>query len=158
MPLIIARVARSRNGRSFAIFLVSSLALIIGVVGLGLLSPGDGLAPEAIQRPSPFVLATLGALVTGLEAVIFTIVPIEAARRALNNAWIGVGIGGLGYIVIMHWDNGWLGLATSGWIWSVVTIAYLLDRPISFLRASLQAIGLKWVFWSFAFSSLVSAP
>ena len=143
--------------RSLAIFLVGSLALVGGVVGLGLLSPGEGATPDTIQRASPVALAALGFLVTGFEAAVFTIIPIELARRFLKNAWIGAGIGGIGYVVGMHWDNGWLGLATSGWIWAVVTIAYLLDRPTSLFRASLQAIGLKWVFWAFAFSSLVSA-
>jgi hypothetical protein len=149
--------ALSQKRRSFAIFFIGSLTLIGGVVGLGLLSPGEGATPDTLQRVSPVALAALGLLVTGLEAGFFTIIPIELARRFLKNAWIGAGIGGVGYVVGMHWDNGWLGLATSGWIWAVMTIAYLLDRPTSLFRASLQAIGLKWVFWAFAFSSLVSA-
>ncbi|WEK38927.1 MAG: hypothetical protein P0Y50_10235 [Candidatus Brevundimonas colombiensis] len=133
------------------------MALIGGVVGFGFLWPGEGETPDAMRRLGPFSLAALGLLVTGLEAVIFTVVPIELTRRLLKNSWIGVAVGGGGYVVGVHWDNGWLGLATSGWIWSVVTTAYLLDRPASFFRACLQAIGLKWVFWIFAFSSLIAA-
>jgi hypothetical protein len=143
--------------RSLAIFSVGALALIGGVVGLGLLSPGEGATPYAMKRLGPAVLAVLGFLVTGLEAVVFTVVPIELTRHYLKKPLVGVGIGGLGYVVGMHWDNGWLGLATSGWIWSIVTTAYLMDRQTSLLRACLQAVGLKWVFWLFAFSSLVSS-
>ena len=58
--------------RSLAIFSVGALALIGGVVGLGLLSPGEGATPYAMKRLGPAVLAVLGFLVTGLEAVVFT--------------------------------------------------------------------------------------
>ena len=144
-------------GRSMAIFACGSLLLICGVIGLGLLAPGDGVVPDAMDRLSPLVLAAIGFAVMTVEAAVFTLLPTELSRRFFKSVWPGLALGGGAYIVGIHWDNGWLGLATSAWIWMVVTTAYLLDRRRSLLRASIQAVGLKWVFWSFALTSLVSA-
>ncbi|SPU53184.1 Uncharacterised protein [Brevundimonas vesicularis] len=144
-------------GRSVAIFACGSLLLICGVIGLGLLAPGDGVVPDAMDRLSPLVLAAIGFAVMTVEAAVFTLLPTELSRRFFKSVWPGLALGGGAYIVGIHWDNGWLGLATSAWIWMVVTTAYLLDRRRSLLRASIQAVGLKWVFWSFALTSLVSA-
>lgn len=144
-------------GRSVAIFACGSLLLICGVIGLGLLAPGDGVVPDAMDRLSPLILAAIGFAVMTVEAAVFTLLPAELSRRFFKSVWPGLALGGGAYIVGIHWDNGWLGLATSAWIWMVVTTAYLLDRRRSLLRASIQAVGLKWVFWSFALTSLVSA-
>lgn len=144
-------------GRSAAIFACGSLLLICGVVVLGLLAPGEGLAPDEMTRLSPFALAAIGLAVMTVEAAVFTLLPAELSRRFFKSVWPGLALGGGAYIVGVHWDNGWLGLATSAWIWLIVTAAYLLDRRRSLLRASVQAVGLKWVFWSFALTSLVSA-
>ncbi|MEW6539517.1 MAG: hypothetical protein AB1448_13120 [Pseudomonadota bacterium] len=144
-------------GRSVAIFACGSLLLICGVIGLGLLAPGDGVVPDAMDRLSPLILAAIGFAVMTVEAAVFTLLPAELSRRFFKSVWPGLALGGGAYIVGVHWDNGWLGLATSAWIWLIVTAAYLLDRRRSPLRASIQAFGLKWVFWSFALTSLVSA-
>lgn len=144
-------------GRSAAIFACGSLLLICGVIGLGLLAPGDGVVPAAMDRLSPLVLAAIGLALMAVEAAVFTLLPAELSRRFFKSVWPGLALGGGAYIVGVHWDNGWLGLATSAWIWIVVTTAYLLDRPRSHFRASVQAVGLKWVFWGFALTSLVSA-
>ena len=144
-------------GRSVAIFACGSLLLICGVIGLGLLAPGDGVVPDAMDRLSPLILAAIGFAVMTVEAAVFTLLPAELSRRFFKSVWPGLALGGGAYIVGIHWDNGWLGLATSAWISMVVTTAYLLDRRRSLLRASIQAVGLKWVFWSFALTSLVSA-
>ncbi|WP_313444098.1 hypothetical protein [Brevundimonas sp.] len=144
-------------GRSVAIFACGSLLLICGVIGLGLLAPGDGVVPDAMDRLSPLVLAAIGLALMAVEAAVFTLLPAELSRLFFKSVWPGLALGGGAYIVGVHWDNGWLGLATSAWIWLIVTAAYLLDRCRSLLRASIQAVGLKWVFWSFALTSLVSA-
>lgn len=144
-------------GRSVAIFACGSLLLICGVVGLGLLAPGDGVVPAAMDRLSPLVLAAIGLALMAVEAAVFTLLPAELSRRFFKSVWPGLVLGGGAYIVGVRWDNGWLGLATSAWIWLIVTAAYLLDRRRSLLRAGIQAVGLKWVFWSFALTSLVSA-
>lgn len=144
-------------GRSVAIFACGSLLLICGVVGLGLLAPGDGVVPDAMDRLSPLVLAAIGLALMAVEAAVFTLLPAELSRRFFKSVWPGLALGGGAYIVGVHWDNGWLGLATSAWIWLIVTAAYLLDRRRSLLRAGIQAVGLKWVFWGFALTSLVSA-
>lgn len=155
--LIADDLTPSGIGRSFAIFAGGSLLLICGVVGLGLLAPGDGVVPDALDRFSPLVLAAIGLALMAVEAAVFTLLPAELSRRFFKSVWPGLALGGGAYIVGIHWDNGWLGLATSAWIWMIVTTAYLLDRPRSLFRASVQAVGLKWVFWSFALTSLVSA-
>jgi hypothetical protein len=149
-------LAQSGIGRSIAIA-CGSLLLICGVVGLGLLSPGEGVVPDEMKRLSPFVLAAIGFAVMAIEAAVFTLFPAELSRRFFKSFWPGLALGGGAYIVGLHWDNGWLGLATSAWIWLIVTAAYLLDRPRSLFRASVQAVGLKWFFWTFALTSLVSA-
>ena len=144
-------------GRSAAIFACGSLLLICGVTGLGLLAPGDGVVPAEMDRLSPLVLAAIGLALMAVEAAVFTLLPAELSRRFFKSVWPGLALGGCAYIVGVHWDNGWLGLATSAWIWLIVTAAYLLDRRRSLLRAGIQAVGLKWVFWSLALTSLVSA-
>ncbi len=144
-------------GRSAAIFACGSLLLICGVTGLGLLAPGDGVVPAEMDRLSPLVLAAIGLALMAVEAAVFTLLPAELSRRFFKSVWPGLALGGGAYIVGVHWDNGWLGLATSAWIWLIVTAAYLLDRRRSLLRAGIQAVGLKWVFWSLALTSLVSA-
>ena len=144
-------------GRSAAIFACGSLLLICGVTGLGLLAPGDGVVPAEMDRLSPLVLAAIGLALMAVEAAVFTLLPAELSRRFFKSVWPGLALGGGAYIVGVHWDNGWLGLATSAWIWLIVTAAYLLDRRRSLLRAGIQAVGLKWVFWSLSLTSLVSA-
>ncbi|QIF82152.1 hypothetical protein [Brevundimonas sp. 'scallop'] len=157
MHLTADDLTKSGIGRSVAIFAGGSLLLICGIVGLGLLAPGEGVVPDEMKRISPFVLATIGLALMAVEAAVFTLLRAELSRRFFKSVWPGLALGGGAYIVGVHWDNGWLGLATSAWIWMVVTTAYLLDRPRSLFRASVQAVGLKWVFWSFALTSLVSA-
>ena len=81
---------------------------------------------------------------------------ISAKKRFLKRAWPGVAAGFAVYVIGIHWNNGWLGLAVSSWIWGVVTGAYLLERPVSRGRAACQAIGLKWTFWIFAMAVLTA--
>ena len=68
-------------GRSVAIFACGSLLLICGVVGLGLLAPGDGVVPDVMDRLSPLVLTAIGLALMAVEAAVFTLLPAELSRR-----------------------------------------------------------------------------
>ncbi len=143
--------------RSAIIFVSGALLLVGGAIGFGLVLGSDEV--DAVQTPEglhPAALFALGLAVMTAEAALFTLIPIELSQRFLKRAWLGVAAGFAGYVIGIHWDNGWLGLAVSTWIWAIVTGAYLLERPVSRGRAACQAVGLKWIFWIFAMAGLTA--
>lgn len=142
-------------GRSLTLFVVGGALLVGGIVLLGLAFPGT--APDVddlVQEPR--VLAVIGLALMGLEAVAFTVLPIEIARRVFRRPLAGGLVGCFAYGPLIHWDNGWAGLLTSIWIVTIVSTAYLIERPFSLSRAVCQAVGLKVLFWAFALAALLS--
>jgi hypothetical protein len=157
LPGMIRGATRTSALRSAAIFISGALLIVGGLIGLELIL-GSGEV-ETVRPPTeltPAALFALGLAVMAAEAALFTLLPIELSRWFLRRAWPGVAAGFAGYVIAIHWDNGWLGLVVSTWIWSIVTGAYLLDRPVSWRRAACQAIALKWVFWIFAMAGLTA--
>jgi len=151
------RTVRTSALRSAIIFIGGALLIVGGLTGLGLILGPDEV--DAVQTPEglhPAALFALGLALMTAEAALFTLVPIELSQRFLKRAWPGVAAGFAVYVIGIHWNNGWLGLAVSSWIWGVVTGAYLLERPVSRGRAACQAIGLKWTFWIFAMAVLTA--
>ncbi|WP_292070153.1 hypothetical protein [Brevundimonas sp. UBA7534] len=146
---------RPSRGRSAFVFAIAALLLLGGIILLGMVSPGAAPDIDDLTQ-TPAVLAVVGFGVMVLEAVVFTILPIEATRRLWRRPGLGAAIGAATYGPIIHWDNGWLGLSTSIWIIAVVSGAYLIERPSSLARAICQAVGLKLLFWVFALSALLS--
>ena len=149
------RFLRPSHGRSAFVFATAALLLLGGILLLGMASPGAAPDNDDLTH-TPAVLAAVGFGVMVLEAVVFTVLPIEATRRLWRRPALGAIMGAAAYGPLIHWDNGWLGLATSIWIIAVVSGAYLIERPSSLARAICQALGLKLLFWVFALSALLS--
>jgi hypothetical protein len=155
--MIRSAATRTSALRSAAIFIAGALLIVGGLIGLDLLlGSGEIDTSQPPKGPHPAALFGLGLVLMTVEAALFTLLPIELSRRFLKRAWPGVAAGFASYVIAIHWDNGWLGLVVSTWIWSIVTGAYLLERPISWGRAACQAVGLKWVFWIFAMAGLTA--
>lgn len=142
-------------GRSLTLFAGGGALLLGGIVLLGLAVPGPAPDVDDLVQ-EPHLLAVIGLALMGLEAVFFTVLPIEIARRVFRRPLAGGLVGGFAYGPLIHWDNGWTGLLTSIWIVTVVSTAYLLERPFSLSGAVCQAIGLKALFWVFALAALLS--
>ncbi len=153
-PHRITRLLRPSYVRSMLVFALAALLLLSGIVLLGAASPGAAPDVDTLTQ-APAVLAAIGFALMTLEAVVFTILPIEATRRLWRRPVLGAVIGAAAYGPLIHWDNGWLGLATSIWIVAVVSGAYLIERPSSLARAICQAVGLKLLFWIFALAALL---
>jgi hypothetical protein len=155
LPHVTLRTSRRNALRSAATFIVGAVAIAVGVVVLGLLlpAPADQVAPT-IRRHPPWVLAGLGLVIMTVEATAFTILPLQVSQHFLKRLWPGAAAGFAGYVIGIHWDNGWRGLAVSAWVWGIVTAAYLLERQVSVARAVGQAVALKWTFWALAFAAL----
>ncbi|MFN6981690.1 MAG: hypothetical protein ACK4NU_07155 [Brevundimonas sp.] len=155
LPGVTRTTSRPNALRSAAIFGGGAVAIAVGVVVLGLLLPAaaDHVAPT-LRRYPPWVLAGLGLVVMTVEATVFTILPLQVSQHFLKRLWPGAAAGFAGYVIGIHWDNGWRGLAVSAWVWGIVTAAYLLERQGSLARAVGQAVALKWAFWALAFAAL----
>lgn len=116
--------------------------------------PDEGLGNLAGVNPL-FLGAVMFVVLSG-EALLLTVAPIEITRRLWRQPLIGALIGILIYAVGMHWSEGWEGSLLTGWIASVIAIAYLVQRRTSRRLAILQALGLKWAFAAFAFGTILS--
>lgn len=137
-------------------FALMALLLFAGLWALEPLT-ADGPAGEDLFRGANFgAVVLIGYAVALGEALVFTVVPAEITRRFLRKAWIGLLVGAILYSPVMHWTNGLGGVAVSAWIAAVVGGAWLWLRGTSFRSALAQAIGLKWLFWTYAAASLSS--
>lgn len=126
-------------------------AEIISVLGK---LPDEGMGNLA--DANPVLLGAVMFVVLSGEALLLTVAPIEITRRLWRQPLIGALIGILIYAVGMHWSKGWESILLTGWIASVIAIAYLVQRRTSRWLAILQALGLKWAFAAFAFFTILS--
>ncbi|UAL11350.1 hypothetical protein [Caulobacter segnis] len=90
-----------------------------------------------------------------LEAIVYTVAPVEIAGRFWKRPRLGALAGAATYIGI-HWDNGWRGLAAATWIIAVVSGGHLLERGTSPAQAAALAVSLKFAFWTFALVALAA--
>lgn len=131
-----------------------ALALIAGMVLIGILLPQPAGSADKLTEISPGTLVARGYLVMALEAIGYTIAPIEIARRLWRRPLFGAVAGAAIYVIGVHWDNGWRGLAAATWIVVIVSGGYLLERATSLPWAAALAISLKFAFWTFALVAL----
>jgi len=140
--------------RFLCLLLSGAVALIAGLVLIGILVPQPAGRADKLMGISPGTLVARGYLVMALEAIAYTMAPIEIARRLWKRPLLGAVAGAAIYVIGIHWDNGWRGLAAATWIVVIVSGGYLLERTRSLPWATALAISLKFAFWTFALVAL----
>lgn len=148
--------SRSAPVRFLFLILGGTFALFAGILLIGALTP-QGAGAGKLLGASPATLMARGYIVMALEAAVFTVVPIEAARRLWGRPLAGALVGAALSVIGVHWNNGPAGLAAASWIMLIVSGGYLLERPNSLPWAVALAVSLKGAFWTVALAALAAS-
>lgn len=138
------------------LFILGNCVMLGGLLLIQPLVPDDGSALTAFEGVEPAMIAAIGYLVLACEAVIFTILPAELSQRFWRRPAIGLWVGAIAYSPLFHASNGLWGIILSAWIVSVIAVVYSIQRRSSAIAAALQAIGMKWAFWTVSLATIVS--
>jgi hypothetical protein len=136
--------------------LTSGLVLFLGLMALSYIYPDGVITAHDLAKAGRF-LVPLGYVVMVFEALVFTIAPTELSIRFFRRSPPGLVAGWLLYVPLLHGPQGWAAVAASGWIASVVNLAYFIERGASARRAAFHAIVLKCFFWTLAWPTLLGA-
>lgn len=145
------------KGAPLALFATSAALLFGGAALLESLFPGPDDPLDQLKAVNPHFLALLGYVVLSGEALVFTVAPIEIARRFWRSSPGGAALGILLYGPVLHGSKGLEGVLISTWIALVIAAAYVLQRQTSVKLAVFQALSLKWAFWTSALVTILGA-
>lgn len=91
------------------------------------------------------IFLSFGIPVVILEALVWTIAPIELSARFAKSTLIGAALGLLGFVAF-HWRGGLEAMMGSGWVVLVLNTSYLVLRPRSRRVAIWSTVGQKLAF------------
>lgn len=136
------RYALVQRMPTWAIVAATAIALYGGLAIVGHLVP-DAHAHKPFTLPPLSRVFTIGIPAYVLEALVFTVVPIELATRYLHKPLFGAAAGVLGYGVLYHWSHGLPGIVLASWIALVLNTSYLVLRDRSVNTAIIATLGQK---------------
>lgn len=136
---------------TWTIIITTTVVLFGGLIIAAHLVPDANIhKPSLLTLPSPLRFFAIGVPIYVIEALFFTVVPIELAAKFVRMPLIGAAAGVLGYGVLYHWSHGLSGIILASWIAVVLNASYLLLRTRSKKTATLSTVGQKLAFLLFA--------
>ena len=110
-----------------------------------------------VLRSAPMILFIIvGIIVYIVEAMLFTVIPIELSGKFTHFPWVGATLGIVLYGPLYHGSNGVFSVLISSWIALVLNSSYLILRQRLRKVAILSTMGLKIIFILYAAFSIYS--
>jgi hypothetical protein len=139
------------------IILVTAVMLFGGLELAGLLIDSTDEAELDMFRNAPVILFLgVGIIVYILEAMLFTVIPIELSHKFTRTSWFGAMIGIILYGPLYHGSDGLLSILISSWIILVLNSSYIILRLQSRQVAIISTTGFKILFIFYAAFSIYS--
>lgn len=142
-----------QNVPTWAIVAATTIALYGGLAIAGHLVP-DAHAHKLSTLPPLARVFTVGVPAYVLEALVFSVAPIELATRFLHKPLVGAAVGVVGYGVVYHWPHGLAGIVLASWIALVLNSSYVVLRQRSISTAVIATLGQKLGFLLLAVLSI----